>query len=380
MSPPSPDTVCALLTGSGRGAIATVAVQGPQAAEVVASRFLPLARRPWLGEPVGRVSVGHWGSREGEELVVCRRACDLVEIHGHGGALASATIINSLVAAGCRSISAVEWLARQPLVPIERAATLALSRAPTRRAAGILLDQQQGALSQALRQIVALIGARQTTAAAQQIAVLLAFQQLGLHLVEPFRVVLAGPPNAGKSSLLNALVGHQRAIVSPTPGTTRDAVTSLTAIDGWPVELVDTAGLRTSDDTLEQAGMSLSQSNLDTADLRVLVFDRSRPWTSDDAVLATAWPDAVVVMNKSDLPADPQPRLRGIDVSARTGAELDTLIATLAARLVLAPPAVGAAVPFTAEQFAAIGAVATALERDDFQQAVTVIEQLLADS
>ena len=84
---------------------------------------------------------------------------------------------------------------------------------------------------------------------------------------------------------MNALAGHQRAIVHPTPGTTRDAVTELTAIDGWPVELCDTAGLRATDDPIERAGIERAQSRLASADLVVLVCDASLPWSAEDQAL-----------------------------------------------------------------------------------------------
>ena len=88
-----------------------------------------------------------------------------------------------------------------------------------------------------------------------------------------WRVVIAGPPNVGKSSLINAMAGYERAIVSPLPGTTRDVVTLTTAIDGWPVQLADTAGLRASDDELESAGVKLAGAALAAADLVILVCD-----------------------------------------------------------------------------------------------------------
>ena len=110
----------------------------------------------------------------------------------------------------------------------------------------------------------------------QQIAILLARADLGRHLVRPWSVVLAGPVNVGKSSLINALAGYGRSIVHHAPGTTRDAVTAATAIDGWPVELCDTAGLRPAATPVERAGIERAQERLAQADLAVLVFDRER--------------------------------------------------------------------------------------------------------
>ena len=114
-------------------------------------------------------------------------------------------------------------------------------------------------------------------------------------------MVLAGRPNVGKSSLMNALAGHGRSIVHHAPGTTRDAVTLTTAIDGWPVELCDTAGLRPAGDALESAGIERAQERLARADLVVLVCDQSMPWSAEDQALLDQWPEAVLVHNKCDL-------------------------------------------------------------------------------
>src|SRR4029453_3197945 len=100
------------------------------------------------------------------------------------------------------------------------------------------------ALGGAVRQVVAEITREDWSDAVELLGAVLEFAELGQHLTAPWRVVLAGPPNVGKSSLINALAGYQRTIVSHVPGTTRDVVTTTTAIDGWPVELADTAGLR----------------------------------------------------------------------------------------------------------------------------------------
>ena len=119
-------------------------------------------------------------------------------------------------------------------------------------------------------------------AARRQIDDLLAHAATGLHLVRPWQVVVAGRPNVGKSSLINAIAGYQRAIVHSLPGTTRDIVSVQTALDGWPVEISDTAGLRRGSDPIEQAGIELAIDKIAAADLVVLVFDASSPWTDAD--------------------------------------------------------------------------------------------------
>src|SRR5262249_42285045 len=124
---------------------------------------------------------------------------------------------------------------------------------------------------------------------------------LGAHLTQPWRVVIAGPPNVGKSSLINAILGYERAIVFDQPGTTRDVVTAATALDGWPVELADTAGLPAGVDPLDRAGIERETAQADEADCLLLVFDASQPWTHEHELLIERWPSAIVVHNKHDL-------------------------------------------------------------------------------
>jgi small GTP-binding protein len=133
-----------------------------------------------------------------------------------------------------------------------------------------------------------------------KIAALLDTARWAKHLVSPWHIVLAGLPNAGKSSLLNALVGYERAIVFAQPGTTRDVVTAAAAYDGWRWELRDTAGLRATDDPLEAAGIERTDAMLAASDVTVLVIDGTRPW-SESETLRRAHPRAICVRNKSDL-------------------------------------------------------------------------------
>ena len=212
----------------------------------------------------------------GEEIVVCRTRAERVEIHCHGGDVAAAAIIASLVERGCQQIEWQQWVRASEPDAIAAAARIALARAPTARVASILCDQHAGALRAALDAIDAQIARGELTAARAGVDRLLARWELGRRLVEPWRVVLAGPPNVGKSSLINALVGYERAIVHSTPGTTRDVVSAATAFDGWPVELSDTAGLRSSVEPLETAGMGLARGAMQVADLVVLVRDASK--------------------------------------------------------------------------------------------------------
>jgi tRNA modification GTPase len=152
-------------------------------------------------------------------------------------------------------------------------------------------------------------------------------------------VTLVGAPNVGKSSLFNALLNAERAIVTPVPGTTRDLVTERVSLGGMVVSLVDTAGLRETTDEIEREGVSRSHGAIGVADLVVVVLDPSRGRSSeDDDVLArTAHRPRVVAMNKSDLPAvwSGEALVGGacVAVSARSGEGLDALISAMRATL-----------------------------------------------
>ena len=343
------------LTPPGRGAVATLLVEGPGAIETVASHFHTPCGRPLSDYPADRLvfghfGFGHFGSATGEEVVARRRSEHSVELHCHGGHAAAAMIEWALVEQGCRTATWQDWTARHHSDPITAAACIALAEARTRRTAAILLDQYHGALRRAWQAVEETTGQGDTAAAAGQIESLLARAELGQHLVRPWQVVLAGRTNVGKSSLINALVGYRRAIVHHVPGTTRDVVTARAAVDGWPIELSDTAGLRASDDATERAGVALAEEKLATADLVLLVFDASQPWSESDGALIEDWPTALVVHNKRDLPPSADGRPPGLFTSAPAGEGIESLVGAIADRLVPDPPAPGAAVPFTADQ------------------------------
>ncbi len=368
------------LTPPGRGAIATLLVEGPNAAELVASGFRPASGRPLGAYPLRQIVFGQFrfGGHPGEHVVLCRRSQGSIELHCHGGHVAATRIREGLIAAGCRATAWEDWAAEAPPDPIAAAARIALAHARTERTAQVLLDQYHGALRRVVQSIEQALGRGDAGAAAEQLDALVARADLGRHLVEPWRVILAGAPNVGKSSLINALVGYRRAIVHPTAGTTRDVVAATTAIDGWPLELADTAGIGPSDQPLEQAAIELARQQLASADLLLLVFDASRPWSQADRELAASRPDALVIHNKCDLPAsrDP-PRPKGLSTSALEGEGIDELIRAIADRLVPDPPAPGAAVPFTADQIDALEAAARAVARRDMRFARSALGRLL---
>lgn len=374
-----------LLTPVGRGAIATLSVEGAEAPRVVLRLFTPGWRRgtsrpmtPVLADlPPGRIVVGRWASpgvdaRSGEEVVVCRVADERVEVHCHGGPAAAAAMIRSLRDAGCVERTWQESLrggtGSEPGPPccgparvaaLDRAnlaadAIIALADARTDRAAAILLDQYRGALSNEWDRIASLRAVGELSECRTRLGRLLTAADVGFHLKVPWKVTLAGPPNVGKSSLINALLGYGRALVSDQPGTTRDAVTATTALHGWPVELTDTAGLRETSCEVESAGVAITRQRIAEADLIVFVVDSASPSVSPTADLPEAG-SHLIVWNKCDV-ANPPESHQGVRTSAVTGEGIPALVDAIAAQLVPHPPAPGSPVPFLPGHTAAIRA------------------------
>jgi tRNA modification GTPase len=369
------------LTPEGRGAVAVLLVEGREAAELVGRHFFGHSAEPLDSRPLNRVLHGHWARRDGEDVVVCRRSATEVEIHCHGGSAAAERIVADLTASGCAVVDWREWIGPRERSRIRSYARALLAQVRTERTAAILLDQYHGALDTALAGIAGYLEAGDVTAAQAGLQAIVARSSVGLHLVEPWRVVLAGPPNVGKSSLINALVGYRRSIVFDQPGTTRDVVTVATAIDGWPIELSDTAGLRASDDTLESAGVELARLQLAAADCIVLVFDVSERWTDECDSLIEDYPAAIVVFNKVDLLRDTETALgqpggcgaQPLLTSAVTSCGIDELAATLVRRLVSNEPQAGDAVPFTTLQVERLRAAMDAVSQGNLSAAQTQI-------
>jgi tRNA modification GTPase len=325
-------------------------VEGPGAAETVQAVVRTKSGRPLADFSDDRLVLCHFNGQNGEEIVLRPRSAKAVELHCHGGHAAAAMIEETLRQRGCRVVAWRQWISESQPDPISAAALAALADAPTQRTAGILLDQYHGALGRAFDAIQQDIKGKNFAAARSRVESLMACIPLRLHLTKPWRVVVAGPPNAGKSSLINAMVGFQRSIVHHTPGTTRDAVTAATAMDGWPVELCDTAGLHAGAQGIEKAGVELARQRIIDADLLILVFDLTSSWSVSDKALVDSFPNALIVQNKADLQYAKDNRPTGLYTSALCDAGIDELIIKIASRLVPIPPPPGAAAPFTLEQ------------------------------
>ncbi len=337
-----------VLTAPGRGAIAVVRVWGPGAVAAVDAAFRPARGSGLATSPAGRLRVGRMGAGPGDEVVAVVVEGDPpeVEVQCHGGPAAVGLVVEAMAAAGARPRAPIAWARHSAGSSTRAEAAVALGSAATVRAAGILLDQAEGALEAEFRRIRDAIDSDPAGAVAG-LDRLIGRSRVGVRLAGGWRVALAGRPNVGKSRLLNAMAGFDRAIVDPTPGTTRDVVTVAAAFDGWPVELADTAGLRDPADPIEAGGIALARARHHRADLVLVVLDRSEPLTDLDRAILAEHPGAPVVANKCDLPASwDESAFEARAVSAERGDGVEALTASVAARLVPDPPEPGSGVPF----------------------------------
>ena len=349
------DTIAAVATPPGRGGIGVLRVSGPRVSDVAAAVIgrLPAPRRATLctardsrGDPVDQGIALYFPaphSYTGEPVL---------EFQGHGGPVVMQALLAAFLDAGARLAEPGEYTRRAFLngrLDLAQAESVAdLIDAASRAAARSALRSLSGEFSQAIDALVAALTelralteamldfpedevdalhrddarARLETVRAGLEGVLAKSRQ-GSLLRSGINVVLAGRPNVGKSSLLNRLAGEERAIVTPIPGTTRDALRESIQIDGVPLNVIDTAGLRESRDEVERLGVERALKELGRADVVLAVYDAASP----DRSLPTAPPaDAarIDVLNKIDLA--PGENLPGaVRVSAKTGEGLDAL-------------------------------------------------------
>ena len=356
------DTIVAIATPPGRGGIGVVRVSGPDAPRIAAaltSRGSFEPRHATLttihaadGAPIDQALVTHFPaphSYTGE---------DVVEISAHGSPVVLRAIVAAGQAAGARLAQPGEFTLRaylhERITLVEAEAVADLIDAATPLQARVAFDQLEGTLTSRLRDVDARLldiiarleasldfpgegyhfGSGEETShdldsVGHAIDTLLADAARGRILREGLTVALVGRPNAGKSSLFNALAGAARAIVTDVPGTTRDLVSERIDIGGIPITLVDTAGLRVrAENAIEEEGIARARLAAEAADVLVVVIDRSRPLSEDDraALAATRTAQRVVVASKIDLPAAwDASEIDALPLSALTGAALDEL-------------------------------------------------------
>lgn len=373
---PTADVRAAELTGSGRGGVATIGVAGRRWADVVNRYFAPAAGPVTLQE--NRVYYGQWRSGRitapGESVVVTPLGNYAVEVHCHGGRAAVVAILSDLAAAGAEVLSWQQWIEHQEAAsPLIAEARQVLAETVTQRTAAIALDQVRGAFRDQLRGwIDALRHGVPWDVVRTDVQEVLQRCEVGLHLAHPWNVVLAGAPNVGKSSLLNALLGYRRAITFDAPGTTRDVVAAETVIDGWPLRISDTAGMRHSEDHIERHGVQSARRAAQAADVVVLVTAAGphKTTAAGDAGHLQALHDSrrvIHVLNKVDLLDQTAPPVDEdwVQTVAVSGRGIDDLARRIVAALVPNPPAPGAAVPVTPRQTSCLQRVLAAPSADE---------------
>lgn len=384
-----PPRVC-VLTPAGRGAIAVLAVSGEGSLRAVDACFCAASGKLLAEIPVGQIAFGRWSHADGEEVVVTR--CEeSIEVHCHGGTAASRAVVKSLEARGCVLVDQSAWLAETANDAFVIAAQLALGEAQTEQAALVLLDQYHGALRRAVEQVMAHLDGGELGEAALELKSLYQRRQLGERLTSPARVVLTGPPNVGKSSLINALVGYERTIVFDTPGTTRDVVTATTAINGWAVRLIDTAGLRLAGTAVERAGIKLARKEIAQADLVLRVADANtwlagetpattfNVWTKDKQVVEVA--NKIDLLNSTQLATLRQQASASFVLTSATGGQgIEELLATIGAAVTPPEMEAGTAVPFTRNQVWDLQEVRALVAMGNAQSAKQALLSMLAAS
>lgn len=365
-----PDTIAAVSTAPGEGAIALVRVSGANAVGVADKIFhgkeMPSQFEPRL-QHFGEI-FGSGGRLIDQVVLSVHRAPasytgeDLIEISCHGGMLVSAKVLEACLRAGARAARPGEFTERAFLngkMDLTQAeAVIDLIRAKTDLALRSATEQLEGRLGEQIRKIrdelielLAHINASidfpeegitpdegeplraRLGSIREEITALLATADQGRILREGVRVVIYGATNAGKSSLLNRLLGYDRVIVSDTHGTTRDTIEETFNLDGVPIRLLDTAGLRTSTSELEREGIVRTEKSLQLADLRLHIADRNMPKPPDfkERVRDS---NEIIVLNKGDLPENSDWKdFHGVRISCLTGEGLPELQKEILARI-----------------------------------------------
>ncbi|REK56968.1 MAG: tRNA uridine-5-carboxymethylaminomethyl(34) synthesis GTPase MnmE [Geobacillus sp.] len=339
------DTIAAISTPMGEGAIAIVRLSGDEAIAIADRIFKSPSGKRLKDVPSHTIHYGHIvdpnsGQTVEEAMVSVMRAPktftreDVVEINCHGGLVSVNRVLQLVLTNGARLAEPGEFTKRAFLngrIDLSQAeAVIDLIRAKTDRAMSVALQQMEGRLSKRIRELRQAI--LETLAhvevnidypeyddieemtphllmekaqyVREQIEKLLQTAQQGKILREGLATVIIGRPNVGKSSLLNALVHENKAIVTDIPGTTRDVIEEYVNVRGVPLRLIDTAGIRETEDIVERIGVERSRQMLKEADLILLVLNYHEPLTAEDEKLfdMVKGMDFIVIVNKTDLP------------------------------------------------------------------------------
>lgn len=357
------DTIAAISTATGEGGISIIRVSGDRALQVVGRIFKGKHSKSLDTIEAYTMRYGHIAEFDGDDIIDevivsymkgprSFTAEDTVEINCHGGIVATNKVLENVIKAGARIAEPGEFTKRAFLngrIDLSQAeAVIDIIRAKTELSMKSAVMQADGSLSKSVRELrdklIALIAhieatvdypeddleeitAVQVTArlkeVEQELGKAIETADEGKILREGLSTVIVGKPNVGKSSLLNTLLMENRAIVTDIPGTTRDVIEEYINIKGIPVKIVDTAGIRETEDVVEKIGVLKSREKIEEADLVILLLDSSRELTDEDREIISIIEGKkyIVLLNKSDL-------VGKIDIKGIEGLEPEYVIST----------------------------------------------------
>jgi tRNA modification GTPase len=336
------DTIAAIATSIGEGGISIIRVSGDKSIDIVDSIFIGKNNRKLNDFKSYTMRYGHIVDKSGnrlDEVIISYMkgpksftAEDTIEINCHGGVVGTNRILQEIIRAGARIAAPGEFTKRAFLngrIDLSQAeAVIDIIRAKTELSMKAALMQSEGTISREIKtirnkllsviahieatvdypeedmeEVTAVKVSEDVTDIIGEIDTLLSTADEGKILREGLSTVIVGKPNVGKSSLLNALVKEKRAIVTDVPGTTRDAIEEYISIEGIPVKIVDTAGIRETDDIVEKIGVEKSKEKIDEADLVILMLDLSNKLSHEDREIIKYIKNKkyIVLLNKSDL-------------------------------------------------------------------------------
>lgn len=319
-------------TAEASGAIAVLRIWGGDATGVADRLFRPkYGHRGLAQSQPGELRLGWFGIDEVVALVIPADSGDLeVEIQGHGSPILIKSILQSLKEKNVTAINQDQYLKAHGVLWLERKAREHFNRVNAPKAAEVLWRQVNGAIRRTLERIQADLKDGQKESSMDLIDKLLMTAVWGTRLSRGFTVALAGAPNVGKSTLVNALAGFERVLVSPIAGTTRDLVDVCLTINGWPLVVTDMAGLRDeTTDLLEASGIALARGRQNVADLVIRLYG------PDEIEMAkTGSGNDLVVFTKQDLTEETVVPEGMLAISARSGQGIETFMARMIEKLI----------------------------------------------
>ncbi|WP_455810612.1 tRNA uridine-5-carboxymethylaminomethyl(34) synthesis GTPase MnmE [Clostridium butyricum] len=369
------DTICAIATPIGEGGIAIIRISGEKALEIADKIFAPKSKKDIKDMKTYTMRYGTIVDLDTKDIIDdvilsymkgprSYTGENVIEVNCHGGVVATNRVLNQIVKAGARIAEPGEFTKRAFLngrIDLSQAeATMDIIKAKTELSMKSAMMQSKGALSKEIGElrkyllnVLALIEYAvdfteddedivdddliaqikgSITKTITRINSLLKNADEGKIIRDGLNIVIVGKPNVGKSSLLNSLLREKRAIVTDIPGTTRDIIEEYINLDGIPIKITDTAGIRDTEDTVEKIGVERSKEKIEEADLVILMLDTSRALDDEDRVIIDAINDKkyIALLNKVDLECKLSEEVitslnRTIEISAKTGFGIENL-------------------------------------------------------